>query len=132
MAKKLPAKQALKFDPKLIEFLTNEAQARQLEVATRQLEIQRNSELEMKALSNASDKHSREFEAYKTEQAFAVRKFNFTAGLMIFGALLGSGILIYAIKLSVDGNPLGMDILKVVLGYLGGLATGWGITKAKK
>ncbi len=132
MAKNQPVKQSLQFDPKLIEFLTTEAQARQAEISTRQLEIQRNSELEMKALSNASEKDTREFEAYRKEHDFAVRKFNFTAGLMIFGSLFGAGIIVYAIMLSVSGLPLGMDILKVILGFLGGLATGWGITKSKK
>lgn len=131
MAKKPPAKRP-PVDPKLIEFLQSEARIRQAEIETRQLEIKLNSELEFKALSNASDKDAREFEAYVKEQEFAVRRFNVNTGIIIAGIAMGFGILITALWLAIAGNPLGLDLLKITLSFFTGMAAGWGITKSKK
>lgn len=131
----LPAKKKPglpKFDPGILQYLNNEALARKAEADARHHEIEKNTEVELKMLENNNAIDLRQFDAFSKEHAFSVKKFNFTAALMIGGSLFGAGIIVYAIKLASEGQPLGMDILKVVLGYLGGLATGWGITKAKK
>lgn len=131
MAKKLPARRP-PIDPKIIEFLQSEARVRQSEIETRQMELKLNSELELKALSNASEKDSREFQAYLKEQEFAVRRFYVNTAIIAAGILMGFGILIVSLWLAISGNPLGIDLLKVTLSFFTGMAAGWGITKSKK
>jgi len=131
MAKKLPVKRS-PIDPKIIEFLQSEARVRQSEIETRQMEIKFNSELEFKALTNAAEKDAREFQAYLKEQEFAVKRFNVNTAIIASGIVMGFGILIVSLWLSIVGNPLGLDLLKVTLSFFTGMAAGWGISKSKK